>query len=99
MAIARTSYPERVLIVLNADGSLKGAHQETLEQVIDGADVLSAKMLPAAPLDAATLASVLPSQGALAAQVQALTAERNALQTERDQLIAEKNAALAPLNS
>ena len=69
-----TIHVERVLIVLNPDGTLKGAHQESLQTYDDG----SARQLPASGLDAATLAAILPDQAALAAQVQALTVERDA---------------------
>jgi len=95
MALAQQTYPERVLIVLNPDGSMKGAHQEQLTVIKDGADILSAKPLPAAPLDAGTLASILPNQAALTAQVQALTDSLAAMTTLRDGLQTAKDAAAA----
>lgn len=85
MTITRTTYTERVLIVLNPDGTLKGAHSEAVEIVRDGDEVLSAKQVPAAPIDATALASVLPDQAALVAQVAALTAERDALVAQAGQ--------------
>ena len=77
MAIEKTAYVERVLIVLNADGTLKGAHQELLEVYADAGTVVASRQLPAAPLDAATLATALPSQSALLSQVAALTPQRS----------------------
>lgn len=73
MALTQQTYVERILIVLNPDGTLKGAHQERLEAIVDGETVLSVKQLGAEPLDAQALANVLPDQAALAAQVQTLT--------------------------
>lgn len=72
MTISKETYTERVLLVLNSDGTLKGAHSEAMETIRDGDVVLAARMLPAEPLDAATLATVLPDQAALYAQVQSL---------------------------
>lgn len=82
MAITDTSYTERVLIVLNPDGSLKGVHQERLREVRDGNSLLSASQLPAEPLAAETLAAVLPQQAALLAQIAALVVERDAAVAE-----------------
>lgn len=102
MTITRTSYPERVLIVLNADGTLKGAHVEHLEILADGGDVLQSRQLPAVALNGDALAGLLPEQSALLAQVQALTdaltaanAARDALTLERDTAISERDAALS----
>lgn len=95
MSITRTNYPERVLIVLNPDGTLKGAHQEAIEAIRDGDDVISVRQMPAAPLDAATLAAVLPDHAALAAQVQALTDQIATLTTDRDAAVDARDAALA----
>lgn len=75
----RTTYVERVMIVLNPDGTLKGAHQDKLERITSNGETLVERMLGAEPLDAAALASVLPDHAALAAQVQALTDERDDL--------------------
>lgn len=89
MAITRTSYPERVMIVLNADGSLKGAHQESLERLEEDGVLLQERQLSAVPVVAATLASVLPDTATLQAQIMALTAERDAAVAERDALQAQ----------
>lgn len=89
MAITRTTYPERVLIVLAADGSLRGAHQEQIETIADGGDVISTRQLSASPLDAATLATVLPDAAALLAQVQSLTDQLAAVTAERDAALSQ----------
>lgn len=95
MSITDTTHIERVLIVLNPDGSLKGAHQERLREVRDGdVALLSATQLPAEPLTPEALAAVLP-QAALAAQAAALVAERDALQEQ----LAATQAHLAELET
>lgn len=73
--MGKTSYTERVLIVLNADGSLRGASQYQLTTLTDDATgaVLMQQQEDAKPVDAATLASVLPAQAGLTAQVSAMT--------------------------
>lgn len=100
MAITTTSYVERVLIVLNEDGSLKGAHQEQLTINRDGSTVINAFQGLPEPLTAGTLASVLPAQTALAAQVQELTivlAEITAARDAAVATIAERDATIADL--
>lgn len=78
MALTDISYVERVLIVLNPEGTLKAAHQETRRTVSDGATVIADTMLGAEPLDAATLASVLPLSSVLIAENQRLQSELSA---------------------
>lgn len=95
MPITRTTYAERILIVLNPDGTMKGAHQEAIETIADGADVLSVKQTAAAPLDAATLAAVLPDQGSLLSQVQTLTDALATMTTDRDAEKTAKESALS----
>lgn len=89
MALSQETYVERVLIVLNPDGTLKGAHQESLEVIKNDGEAVSEKQLAAAPLDTETLASILPDQAALAAQVQVLTDDLAAMTAERDALSAQ----------
>lgn len=96
MTMTRTTYPKRILVVLNPDGTMKGAHQEAIETIADGADVWSVKQIAAAPLDAATLAAVLPDRGSLLSQVQALTDALATMTTDRD---AEKTAKESALSS
>lgn len=98
MALSRTRYPERVLIVLNPDGTLKGAHQEELE-ITDDNGVLSYRQLMAAGVDQATLATILPTQATLTAQVQALTADLAAMTAERDALLAQVAALQAEIEA
>lgn len=71
MALTQEIYTERVLIVLNPDGSFRGAHQEKFRRVMDGETVLQAIQSPAEPVTAETLASVLPGQASLLAQLAA----------------------------
>lgn len=103
MAITKTANVERVLIVLNPDGTFKGAHSETLETVSDGDSILGAKYMPPVPLDPATLAAVLPSQGASAATIQALTDALSALKVDRDRAVSalteERDALAAQLRA
>lgn len=91
MPITNTTHVDRVLIVLNPDGTLKGAHAEKLRRVADGATVLQETIMPAEPLTADMLAAVIPKQAALAAQVAALAAERDAAVAAK----AQAEAALA----
>lgn len=86
MTITRTSYPERVVIVLNADGSIKAAHQESLEAIADDGVIIQSRQLAAASLSAETLTYVLPSTAALTAQVAALTEERDAAIAQKEAL-------------
>lgn len=63
-------YAERILIVLNADGSLKGASQYPLTRVLDdqGNPAMPDVQGGAEHVDPATLASILPAQAVLIAQ-------------------------------
>jgi hypothetical protein len=94
-------YPERVLIVLHQDGTLAGAHVERRQIIDDGAGtVLFERQLPAEPLDAATLAAILPDQGALLAQAATLTTALAAAEAQivslQDQLAAAGATAPQP---
>ena len=75
----KNTHIERVLIVLNPDGSFKAAHQESLTTIKDGDTVLASVQEPATALTAEALAQALPSQGAILAQLAAVTAERDKL--------------------
>ncbi|MBM3552154.1 MAG: hypothetical protein FJX45_10380 [Alphaproteobacteria bacterium] len=98
----RVTYPERVLIVLNQDGSLKGAHQERIDQVVVDGEIVYTRQLAAEPLDSVALASVLPTQGALMAELAAAHAsieeKATALEQAETQLAA-LNAQIATLNA
>ena len=85
MALTKTTYVERVLIVLNEDGTYKAAHKETQDVVRDGETVISRTLAPAAPLTEADLAGVLPDTAALTAQLVAKDAELVAMTAERDE--------------
>lgn len=80
--MTKTKYVERVVIVLNPDGSLKGAHQSGLETIHKDGKLVSERETPAMPVDQMTLAQVLPEAAALTAQASALAAERDALRAE-----------------
>lgn len=81
MAIERQSYIERVTIVLARDGTLKGAQQETIEELVEDGIVLSTRYAPASPLTAETLAGVLPDVAAALAATNAALARRIDLET------------------
>lgn len=89
MALTKTTYVERVLIVLNEDGSFKAAHKESLDVVRDGDTVLSRTLAPAAPLAEADLAGVLPDAAALTAQLQSMSNALVDMTAERDDLKAK----------
>lgn len=102
MALTETTRVERVLVVLNPDGSLAGAHQESLREIKDGDTVIAAQQQPAVPLDAATLAGLLPNQAALMAQVQGLTDQLAAVSADRDakaSQVAQLQAQIAALTA
>lgn len=66
----KESHIERVLIVLNPDGSLKAAQGERLERVLDDdGSVVAERYLPAEPLTEETLAKVLPDKARLIADL------------------------------
>jgi len=75
----KKTYIERVLIVLNEDGTLKAAHQEKLERVFDGEELYAEKYLPAEPVEEEALIGLLENP-ALFKQIRDL-----------DEALAEKN--------
>ena len=75
----KNTHIERVLIVLDPDGSFKAAHQESLSIIKAGGTVLASVQEPATALTAEALSQALPSQGAILAQLAAVTAERDKL--------------------
>lgn len=83
MALSERTYIERVLVVLNADGTICGAHQERIREILDDGTVLSVRPIPAEPVDGTALASVLP-QTALLAQIADLTARLDEMQRAKD---------------
>lgn len=89
MTISKDVYIERVLIVLNPDGTIKGAHSEAMETIRDGDVVMASRMLPAKPVTGDELATVLPDQAALLAQVQSLSSQLATATAERDALAAK----------
>lgn len=99
MPITKSSYVERILIVLNEDGTVKGAHQNSLNTIHEDGAILRQIQGDAVAMDAATLAAVLPDQAALLAQVQALMAERDALQATVDGHAAEVAALQAQIDA
>lgn len=70
----KRTHIERVLIVLNEDGTLKAAHQESLERVFDGDEIYAERQLGAEPLDGETLVEILDNANVLA-QVSVLEKE------------------------
>lgn len=59
MTMTQTSYVERLVIVLNADGTLKGAHSESLETIANDGTTIVERMLDAEPITAAQIATLL----------------------------------------
>lgn len=92
MTIIKVEYPRDIAICLNADGSLIGAHQCRYRSFIEDGVEHDPKMLDAEPIDAKTLAAVLPGQAKLMAQVQGLVDELKATAADRDR---EKERARA----
>lgn len=93
MTISKAAHIERVLIAFNDDGTVRGAHQETLERVMEDGAQLSAKYLPAAPITAAALTGLFGLQAAsLVASVDAQARSIATLTAERDQAIADRDS-------
>lgn len=95
MAITDTTYVERILIVLNEDGTFKAAHKESQRVVKDGDTILSRSLAPASALAANDLAGVLPDSAALVAQVAALQSDLAFMTQERDEWKAKVPASVA----
>lgn len=101
--LVRNTYVERVLIVLNPDGTLKGAAQYPLETLTDGeGNTLAAPIQHMAePLAEDALATVLPESAALISQLAQAQGELAKLDAELANAIAanqayeERNADLA----
>lgn len=94
MALSERTYIERILVVLNADGTIRGAHQERIREILDDGAVLSVRSIPAEPVDGTALASALP-QAALLAQISDLTTRLDEMM-QRAKDAAELAAAAAP---
>lgn len=99
MSITRAEHVATVVITLAADGSLIGAHQESIERITDGDVLLTEKYLSAVPLDAAALATVIPAQADLVSQLAAANAQINALQSQLDQANAQASTLTHQLES
>lgn len=95
--MAKTKYTERLLIVFNPDGSLKGAAQYPLTTWDD--PEIPDKQGDAEPVDPAALAGLLvPNQAAMFAQLSAALAENKKDDDEIMRLrgeIESKNAEIA----
>lgn len=94
MTITQTDYVERVLIVLNPDGTLKGAHAERMRELREDGIVISARQ-DTQPLSEDDLVSVVPGSAALLADLTRVQTELDAVVAERAALQAEKDAAAA----
>jgi hypothetical protein len=81
-------YPERVLIVLNPDGTVKAAQMEQLELFENSS---SRQHMPEA-LDAQALSAVLPDVAMLIKQAADLTATVTVLTRERDAAVMRSKA-------
>ncbi len=87
MPIEKQDYVERVLVVLNPDGTLKGAAQYRIHRVVeDGVDIVSPQQGNAEELAIDALASVLsPGDAALAGQLSAALARIDALSAQLEE--------------
>ena len=94
MALSEISYVERVLIVLNPDGTFKGAHAEQLREIRDGDKVLSAQQTTT-PLTADALTTVLPDTATMLTSIKSIEAERDAALAAQDAAEKERDAAIA----
>lgn len=86
MAVAKIterSFVERALVVFHADGTLRGAHQESVSQILRGDEVINTTAGGAVPIDADTLAAIVgEKQASLIAQNQELMEANESLTNE-----------------
>ena len=99
MTITKVTYPERVLIVLEPDGTMRGAHVERITVISEDGNVLQTQQEPPEPVNATTLAGILPSQGTLISQVEALTNAAEQAAIDKAASDAEHAAAIAASNA
>lgn len=89
MALEKQEYVERIVIVLNPDGTLKGAHQETLTHYVDDGTIVASRQQTPVGVDSATLSRIVPASSVLLAQVQHLLADKTELSTMVTELAVE----------
>lgn len=95
MPITENLIDHRILIVLDpVTGALRGAHEDKLTALMDGETQRGVIPTNGVPLDAATLATALPTQAALAAQVQSLTDQVSTMTTDLATRTTERDAAV-----
>ncbi len=91
MAITKSQWVERILIVKNEDGTLRGAHQEQIIVIRDGDQVLSAQQLPAETVSAEALDGLVDAS-TLVAQVDSLIDQLRIVSEERDNAVSQTTA-------
>jgi len=95
MTITERLIDHRILIVLDpATGTLIGAHEDRLTEILNGDQRIGVSPSNGVPLNPISLAAALPTQATLMAQVQALTAQFVAAQTATMEAVAARDAAL-----
>ena len=100
MTITERLIDHRILIVLDpATGTLIGAHEDRLTEILNGDQRIGVSPSNGVPLNPISLAAALPTQATLMAQVQALTAQFVAAQTATMEAVAARDAALACVRS
>ncbi len=93
MTITKSQWVERILIVRNEDGSIKGAQQEQFVIVRDGDSIISSQQLAAEPVDPRILAGLIDS-GPIISQLAQVTAERDTLSQDKELLRDQLHSAL-----
>jgi hypothetical protein len=87
MTITKDDHLYEIMLRLNPDGSVRGAHQVSLERLMDGETVISEREMPAIAIDPDDIAGLI---GANSAE---MIAQITRLQTERDDAVSALEAA------
>jgi hypothetical protein len=78
MTITKEDHLYEIMLRLNPDGSVRGAHQANLERLMDGETVISEREMPAVAIDPDDIAGLIGANSAeMIAQVTRLQAERD----------------------
>lgn len=87
--LEKSSYVERVLIVLNSNGTIKGAHSQTLDTISEDGIELRVSQGDPQPVSADAIGVVLPTLAQAISQIQSLIDVNSSLETKIKEMAAE----------
>lgn len=88
MTINKTSYVERITIVFNSDGTIKGSSQEKTSEIFDDTILINTIKEPAEPISANEISSMFSSAN-LVSQISSLTKSLATITEEKQNLITQ----------